>query len=113
MVQRKYKLSVELELVGNSTMRKLNKLYRGKDKPTDVLSFPASSFYSSVFLGSIVIDVATARLQAKEYAHSISREISELFIHGMLHLLGYDHEKPNEAAVMKRLELRFQRDISC
>ena len=67
----------------------LNKEYRQKDKPTDVLSFPMED---EVMLGDIVISLDTAKNQAQEREIGLEREIAFLFIHGLLHLLGYDHE---------------------
>ncbi len=96
--------SVELHLVRSAAMKVLNKEFRGKNKETDVLSFGSSS---KDLLGSIVIDIDTAKKQAKEYKHHLEREIQELFIHGVLHLLGYDHETEKEREVMKRYENYF------
>lgn len=97
-------VAVELHFVKSPEMKKMNRDFRGKDKPTDVLSF---SSQTPGFLGSIVIDVDTARRQAKSYSHSFERELYELFIHGVLHLMGYDHEHPKDARRMKELEMYF------
>lgn len=88
---------VELLLTNNATIQKLNKQYRDKDKPTDVLSF---SMEDPVHLGQIVISVERAREQAKEIGQSLEDELQFLFAHGVLHLLGYDHEKHEEEKVM-------------
>jgi len=82
---------VELLLVDAPTMQALNKEHRGIDKPTDVLSFPIEDFPHAP-LGSIVINYALAREKADEFGHTPEDEITLLFIHGILHLLGYDHE---------------------
>jgi len=95
-------LNVELVLSTPPEVQALNKYYRGKDKTTDVLSFESGV---KDLLGSIVIDLETAKKQAKEYKHSIEREILELCVHGVFHLLGYDHENHAEAAMMKHYEL--------
>jgi len=79
---------VSVSIVGNEEMRSLNREYREIDAPTDVLSFPQDG----AVLGDIVISLEKAVEQAKEYGHGIERELGFLTAHGMLHLLGYDHE---------------------
>jgi probable rRNA maturation factor len=81
-------------------MRSLNWAWRGKDLPTDVLSFPAFKAPESrvaarrgEFLGDIVVDVPYAARQARRRGHTLQREVQILLAHGLLHLLGYDHEK--------------------
>ncbi len=71
-------------------MRRLNREWRKKDKPTDVLSFPSGE---RGFLGDLVIDVPYAARQARSRGHSLERELQILLVHGVLHLLGFDHEK--------------------
>lgn len=98
-------------------MRTLNRRYRGKDKTTDVLSFSlregAFSHVQPDVLGDIVIAVPTAARQAAEAGHSLGREIEFLLVHGLLHLLGYDHERSNdEAKRMKRRELQLLKRIA-
>jgi probable rRNA maturation factor len=88
---------VELVITDDTTMRELNAEYRDKDSITDVLSFPLESPFTeqSVFdipLGSIIIAESFVKAKAEEHGHSIQDELSLLFIHGMLHLLGFDHE---------------------
>lgn len=85
-------------------MRKYHSKFRHKDKATDILSFGSSS---PALLGSLLIDVQTAARQAKAYKHSVSRELKELFVHGVLHLLGFDHETPRDAKQMARWEDAF------
>ena len=82
---------VELLIVDAQSIQELNREHRGKDMPTDVLSFPIDDFPHSP-LGSIVINHELAYEKAKELGHEIEEEIALLFIHGLLHLLGYDHE---------------------
>ena len=82
---------VELLIVDAQSIQELNREHRGKDTPTDVLSFPIDDFPHSP-LGSIVINHELAHEKAKELEHKIEEEIALLFIHGLLHLLGYDHE---------------------
>jgi len=78
-------------------MRELNRQYRGKDKPTDVLSFPQQEENCEDFvgatLGDVVISGDTASKQAGEKGHSLHKEFDVLLTHGILHLIGYDHEK--------------------
>jgi len=98
---------LSVTLTGNEEIRDLNRDYRGKDAPTDVLSFPILDFdpeedYSLLYdegpaeLGDIVISVEKAMQQAGELGHSTEREIIFLCVHSVLHLLGYDHETSNE-----------------
>ena len=85
---------VEVILTTDEEIKNLNKMHRNIDKPTDVLSFPLEKL-SGMPLGSIVISFDTAKKGAEEFGHSVEDEIKLLFIHGMLHLLGYDHETDN------------------
>ncbi len=94
---------------GDRAMRTLNRQYRGKDRTTDVLSFAMREGpFGDVrpeLLGDIVISVPVAERQACATGHSLSREIELLLVHGLLHLLGYDHESgPVEARRMRRKE---------
>ena len=90
----------------------INKTYRGVDRPTDVISFAfmddkneiVPEDGSPISLGEIIISYEKAESQAKEYGHSLSREMSFLFVHGMLHLLGYDHMKKDDETLMFRLQ---------
>ncbi|MBR5947219.1 MAG: cytidine deaminase [Clostridia bacterium] len=92
-------------LTDDDTIHACNRAHRGVDRPTDVLSFPADEGEELLtapdgFLGDIMISVPTAERQAKELGHSTSREIAFLTVHGMLHLLGYDHIDPGDEALM-------------
>ena len=97
-------------IVNNRAMRTLNSQYRGIDKPTDVLAFPAPSPHRGEgrllrFLGDIVISMEKVHAQAAERGHSPDMEFKILLIHGILHLLGYDHEvSRTEAQRMRRNE---------
>ena len=95
---------VELILTNDNEIQKLNKEYRQKDKPTDVLSFPLENI-PGLPLGSIVISIDTAKKGAEEFGHSIEDEIKLLFIHGLLHLLGYNHETDNGEMREKEKEI--------
>jgi probable rRNA maturation factor len=109
--------SVTIAFVRDAAIRRLNLSYRGKDRATDVLSFPtgdeadepAGSLRERDFLGDVVISADTAAGQASEAGHSFEREVSELVIHGILHLCGYDHE--TDEGEMNRLELRLRRKL--
>jgi probable rRNA maturation factor len=78
-------------LAGDRELRRLNREFRKQDSPTDVLSFPAEQ-PSQGFLGEIAVSFETARQQALQYGHSLDEEIEILMLHGLLHLLGMDHE---------------------
>ena len=95
--------------VRDRRIRELNRNFRGKDRATDVLSFPAGDAFETDYLGDIVISTDTAARQAKEAGHSFDREVSELVIHGVLHLCGYDHE--TDRGEMNRLELKLRRKL--
>jgi len=82
---------IELIFTDNATIREMNREHRGVDAPTDVLSFPLEKVPFAP-LGEIVISVEYAKNKASEYHNSLDDEIALLFIHGLLHLLGYDHE---------------------
>jgi probable rRNA maturation factor len=103
-----------IALVSDARMRALNLRYRGKDYATDVLSFPAGtdqpgsqSRASSLHLGDIVIARGVARRQARSAGHDGPEELRILALHGLLHLLGYDHERDD--GQMARLERRLRR----
>lgn len=83
---------IELIIVTNNEIQELNKEHRNIDKATDVLSFPLEFDMPNMPLGSIVISVDFVESKAKEYNHSFEDEFKLLFIHGLLHLLGFDHE---------------------
>jgi probable rRNA maturation factor len=94
---------VSLTLVSDEVIRDLNRQYRKIDKPTDVLSFlmgEPNYEDKSVNLGDIIISVPTAKRQAAQYGHSLGREMAFLTVHGMLHLLGYDHVAKSDEKIM-------------
>jgi probable rRNA maturation factor len=99
---------VSLTLTDNAELQLLNKKYRGVDAPTDVLSFPmleeGEEKNSYVLLGDVVISVEKAIEQAKEYGHSLQRELAYLTVHGILHLLGYDHLEEKDKSKMRSRE---------
>jgi probable rRNA maturation factor len=83
---------VTVLLTTDAAIRKLNRQFRGKDKATDVLSFPAEGVGAEQIAGDLAISVTTALGHADEQGHSLSAEIKVLILHGLLHLAGYDHE---------------------
>jgi len=95
---------VELIFVDSKEMQELNKNFRQIDKTTDVLSFPLD-FMDGLPLGSLAINIELAKQKSKELGHSLEDEISLMFIHGLLHLLGYDHEKDSGQMREKESEL--------
>src|SRR5215475_12240300 len=103
-----------LALVGNAEIRKLNAKFRKKDHPTDVLSFPAGDQLPEgvATLGDVVISVEKAKAQSKERRRTFNEEMVTLLIHGIVHLLGYDHERsPKDARIMERLEKKIYRTL--
>ena len=89
---RATRVSLSILLCGDARMRRLNREWLGTDLPTDVLSFSSGE---RDFLGDIVIDVPYAARQARRRGHTLAREVQILLAHGLLHLLGYDHEEDN------------------
>lgn len=99
--------SFAVRLVGDRSMRAFNRDFRGADKTTDVLSFPGEAGPDGRHLGDVVISVPQAVRQAREHGHAPSREIRRLVLHGLLHCLGYDHER--DGGEMEQLERRLRR----
>ncbi|HIX05237.1 MAG TPA: rRNA maturation RNase YbeY [Candidatus Fournierella excrementavium] len=101
---------ISVTFVDNAEIQTLNAQYRGKDMPTDVLSFPlgedgkydVDQDTGACLLGDIVISMEKAMEQAELYGHPLQREVAFLTVHSMLHLLGYDHEQGGLAAVKMR-----------
>ena len=116
-------VDVDVRLTNNYDIRSINRQARGIDKATDVLSFPTVSYKRGTardnqrvllreanpktgqpFVGDIIISLDKARSQAEKHGHSEARELLCLFIHGFLHLLGYDHVQKNDRAAMRDME---------
>ncbi|WP_148867057.1 rRNA maturation RNase YbeY [Thermosediminibacter litoriperuensis] len=107
-------VEVGVVFVDNAYIRELNRSYRGKDLPTDVLSFPMRETSTDELfdgneeverlLGDIVISLEKAREQADAFGHSFEREVGYLVVHGVLHLLGYDHEEERDKKIMREKE---------
>jgi len=98
--------AVAIALVGDQTMRRMNRAFAGVDRATDVLSFPAAAVGDGP-LGDIAIATGVARRQAREAGHAYATELRVLALHGLLHLLGHDHH--GDAGRMARLEARLRR----
>jgi probable rRNA maturation factor len=109
---------VELSFIDDARMRRLNRDWRGKDAPTDVLSFSYGELGDGTLPaaedpeGEILISVETAARQAAAAGHSLAEEVSVLVIHGLCHILGMDHEDDSEAAAMAAVEAPFRRRIA-
>lgn len=117
-----YECQVSVTLVGNKTIRQMNREYRQIDRPTDVLSFPALEYKTpadfdwledggiayfdpdsgELLLGDIMISVDKVKAQAADYGHSETRELAFLIAHSMLHLMGYDHIEEDERKIMEQ-----------
>ena len=91
-------------ITGDAELRRLNREFRGLDYSTDVLSFPASG--PAIHLGDLAISLGRARAQAREFGHDIEQEIEILMLHGLLHLMGFDHEI--DGGQMARAEKRWR-----
>jgi probable rRNA maturation factor len=113
--------SLSLSFVGDRAIRSMNRTHRGYDRATDVLSFPLfepgarprrEADGPERMLGDVVISLDTAARQAREYDASLRAEVERLLIHGILHLLGHDHERPDERSRMLRAERRLARAIA-
>ncbi|MEG0284242.1 MAG: rRNA maturation RNase YbeY [Erysipelotrichales bacterium] len=98
---------ISVTLVNNEEIHHINKEYRKIDRPTDVISFEdyiEDPFDNSIDIGDIFISVDRAIEQANDYKHSLERELSFLFVHGLLHCLGYDHQDSEEEKEMFNLQ---------
>jgi len=91
-------------LTDDAAVRRLNATWRGLDKPTNVLSFPAAETPDSRHLGDIAIAFETTAREAKDEGKPLAHHLAHLAVHGLLHLVGYDHESDAEAETMEQLE---------
>ena len=127
-----YQAEVNMTLTDNENIHEINREYRGIDRPTDVLSFPLLSYEKpgnfdflreereedfnpdtgEVMLGDIIISVDKVLEQAQNYGHSPKREFAFLIVHSMLHLFGYDHIEPEEAAVMEPKQKQILEELN-
>ena len=104
---------VDITLVDDAAIHELNRTYRGIDRPTDVLSFDLDEGEEEPevdddeiehLLGDVIISAPTAVRQGEEYGHGLEREMTYLAVHGMLHLLGYDHMEEKDKLIMRKRE---------
>jgi probable rRNA maturation factor len=115
---------ISLVITGQERIHELNRDYRGKDKPTDVLSFSMAEqkveaepieFITPpdglIHLGEVIVSYPQAIIQANEHKHSVKKEMAILIVHGILHILGYDHEKPEMEPVMQAKEKEIMANI--
>ncbi len=121
-------VSVSINFVSDEEIQRLNREFRNIDKVTDVLSFPnlnktpneklkkfrklADFDTNLLFLGDIVISKNVAKKQAREYGHSLKREVCFLALHGFLHLLGFDHIKEEDEKIMTKLQSKILSEVS-
>ncbi|HEY8947697.1 MAG TPA: rRNA maturation RNase YbeY [Rhizomicrobium sp.] len=101
--REKVKGSLTILLSSDTKLKDLNALFRGKNKPTNVLSFPAEE-NADGYLGDVAIAYGVVKREADESGKRFADHLAHLAVHGTLHLLGHDHEKPKEAARMEGLE---------
>jgi probable rRNA maturation factor len=99
---------VNVLVTSSAEMKSLNRRFRGKDKPTDVLSFPAEPDLKKQFAGEIAISAEIATQNARALGHTPAEEIKILILHGLLHLRGYDHECDNGTMARREKQLRAQ-----
>ncbi len=127
-----YEAEINLTLVDDEAIRAINQEYRQIDRATDVLSFPMISYIEAgdfsgledeeadnfnpdtgeILLGDIIISVPKVYAQAEEFGHSLKREFAFLIVHSMLHLFGYDHLKPEEAAFMENKQREILNEMN-
>ncbi|UVD81932.1 rRNA maturation RNase YbeY [Mycoplasma iguanae] len=109
-------INIDFVLIDDVEMQKISKIYRNKDKTTDILSFPSNwkslEFVEPIPLGEIFISYNKVKDQAKEYKHSIRREFCYLFTHGILHLYGLDHQTEKEEKIMNNLADKIMKKMN-
>jgi probable rRNA maturation factor len=99
---------VDVLLADDRVLRRLNREFRGKDKATDVLSFPAGEEFARQHVGDLAVSLETAERQAAEHGHSLRDEVRVLLLHGLLHLYGMDHETDGGEMAKREAELRVR-----
>ncbi len=112
-VERGVLLPVSVLFADDATLQRLNRDYRGKDRPTNVLSFPAGEFdvAAQAYLGDIALAFETCREEAAVSGVSINDHATHLLVHGMLHLIGYDHETEGAAHAMEQREAQILKTL--
>ncbi|MBR2801955.1 MAG: rRNA maturation RNase YbeY [Erysipelotrichaceae bacterium] len=118
LLQKKEDYVISLTLVGPVSIHRLNRDYRGIDRVTDVISFAINDLdegfaipEEEIDLGDIFINVNRVHTQARDYGHSVKREFLFLFVHGLLHCLGYDHQTPEQEEEMFSLQKQILGDL--
>lgn len=99
-----YKPNISIALADDNLLHQLNLKFRKMDKPTNVLSFPCEQLSNECDLGDIAISIGTIERESREYCIPILAHIAHMLVHGLLHLLDYDHKKKDEEIIMKNLE---------
>ncbi|MEQ1790365.1 MAG: rRNA maturation RNase YbeY [Rickettsiales bacterium] len=107
----KHQLEIAVVLADDAFVQSLNSQYRGKNKPTNVLSFPDDDFATNHNLGDIILALETIKKEAVEQKKTFRNHATHLLVHGILHLLGYDHLEEKEAAIMESLEIKILRKL--
>lgn len=127
-----YEAEINLTFVDETAIQRLNREYRNIDKSTDVLSFPMLEYEQAgdfsqleddrndnfnpdsgeILLGDMILCIPKVFSQAEEYGHSVEREFAFLIVHSMLHLFGYDHMKPEEAAIMEKKQRMILEELN-
>lgn len=102
--------SLTILLASDDCLREFNRRFRGKDRATNVLSFPASE-NGSGYLGDVALALGVASREAQATGKRLADHVLHLTVHGVLHLLGYDHQKPGEARTMERLEIAILHEL--
>jgi probable rRNA maturation factor len=102
---------LSITFTSDATLARLNRNWRARNKPTNVLSFPARRQADGRFLGDVILAAGVIRREAKEQGKSLPNHTSHLIVHGVLHLLGYDHHKISAAREMERMEVRALRSL--
>ena len=116
LLTKGFATEISVRLSDNDEVQELNRSYRGKDKPTNVLSFPqvqkdlltslSNSDDGEILLGDIILARTVCQREAKEKGVALNDHVSHLIVHGTLHLLGYDHQEEAEALLMEELEVK-------
>ena len=112
ILELKSKFELTIRIVDNAEIQELNKTYRAKDYPTNVLSFPFDDNLLPNLLGDIVIASQIIKKEAEEQAKELQHHWTHIIIHGFLHLLGYDHIEDEEAEEMEGLEIKILKELN-
>ena len=109
-------VDITIAFVTDEDIQSLNRSYRGIDSPTDVLSFSSEEVdpdTDRLYLGDIIISLPRAAAQSQKAGHKLENEIQLLIVHGVLHLLGYDHSDPEEKKIMWQVQDEILASIGC